>query len=715
MFGAKSEHAVDDFLQFLTDDASPYVTGLLRLLAEELTKEDTIAAVMQQLVHRCFERLNSGVQTTGFRSILESVAIAQAAPPLLALCVADKRFAKEVTLAPSFALDDKHAVVGAPPPTFHPNPSQSFRTAMSLVSYPRDLEKHATAGAALEHTTLLGRLLRVSPDPADPAMMEHFREMVKPMSKPAFDAKVRMWPAWKCVQACGGSLTSRHTNPTSSATHFSADGAQIAAVRTRAEAAQRAGADVVTHLLKAGPPAKEAVLRWLLQAMVFGAESSKEQPNPVIAPSRGFQVNLSAVLLALTKPVLVDRAKMKKIDWRFLNAVETTFDRYGGQKGASVAIFPADLTKLMSDGPVGSDAPVPVGDFSFISQSFFMCWRAIHYGVVNSIRIYERQITGRMGPYWDTVDVDPRSRFYFAQQMIIEVQLRGKTFVQEVVDFCDSAAYALLGALAGFEVADGDTTGVASGQPWQVPKAACPEAQLRFLASLPEHFIEDLVTILMFVAKTDPAVLAHSATSLRSTLSLTLFLLRRPWAFTNYNVFVLLGDLIFRVFLPHRERTGHDDAYNNDRVDGPHSALLSGHLESQLFLAPALLGLYGDVDKINDHYGKVGHKRRIMVVLKHLWSLTTHRPAFTNAAAAAAAAAATAAASSSSSSAASEGEVAVPGAVEDAGGDDVHYFVKFANGIIVQTTTLLNDTIKVGLIQPSSGAYLIPTSFLPHP
>jgi hypothetical protein len=191
MFGAKSEYAIDDFLQILTDDVSPYITGLLRQLAEELTKEDTIATVMQQLVLRCHERLNTGVvPATGFRSIMESAAIAQAAPPLLALCAADKRFAKEVTLAPCFALDDKHALVGTPPPTFHPNANQSFRMAMSLVHQPRELERYATAGAALEHTTLLGRVLRVAPDAFDPAMMEYFKDMTKPMAKPTYDGKV---------------------------------------------------------------------------------------------------------------------------------------------------------------------------------------------------------------------------------------------------------------------------------------------------------------------------------------------------------------------------------------------------------------------------------------------------------------------------------------------------------------------------------------------
>jgi ubiquitin conjugation factor E4 B len=53
-------------------------------------------------------------------------------------------------------------------------------------------------------------------------------------------------------------------------------------------------------------------------------------------------------------------------------------------------------------------------------------------------------------------------------------------------------------------------------------------------------------------------------------------------------------------------------------MDGPHSSLLSSNLESQKFLAPALLLLYGDVENTG-FYDKLDFRRSIMAVLKHLW------------------------------------------------------------------------------------------------
>ena len=47
-------------------------------------------------------------------------------------------------------------------------------------------------------------------------------------------------------------------------------------------------------------------------------------------------------------------------------------------------------------------------------------------------------------------------------------------------------------------------------------------------------------------------------------------------------------------------------------VDGPHSVLLGSHQEAQRFLGPALMLLYGDVEKTG-HYDKIENRRYIMV------------------------------------------------------------------------------------------------------
>ena len=69
MFGPNSEQALGDFFHTLSEDTSAQMPGLLKLLAEELTKQDTLTTVAHQLVQRCFERLDGGWQPLGCRSV----------------------------------------------------------------------------------------------------------------------------------------------------------------------------------------------------------------------------------------------------------------------------------------------------------------------------------------------------------------------------------------------------------------------------------------------------------------------------------------------------------------------------------------------------------------------------------------------------------------------------------------------------------------------
>lgn len=119
------------------------------------------------------------------------------------------------------------------------------------------------------------------------------------------------------------------------------------------------------------------------------------------------------------------------------------------------------------------------------------------------------------------------------------------------------------------------------------------------------------------------------------------------------------GQVLFQVFLPVAERSHEELWSSSPSVDGPHTALLGNHLEAQQFLAPALLLLYGDVERTG-FYEKLTNRRAIMVVLKHLWTLPTHRPAFRGIAIA-------------NSTAALDDEIRQG------------YFVRFANGLLNET------------------------------
>lgn len=132
------------------------------------------------------------------------------------------------------------------------------------------------------------------------------------------------------------------------------------------------------------------------------------------------------------------------------------------------------------------------------------------------------------------------------------------------------------------------------------------------------------------------------------------------------------GLVLLHVYLPVAARR-HDHQWSNaPPVDGPQTSLLEHHSEAQSYLAPALLLLYGDVERTG-FYEKLNNRRAIMVVLKHLWTLPTHRPAFRGIA-----------------SVTSSSSATIPVADEDQGQG---YFVRFANGLMNETNALVATTM----------------------
>lgn len=167
IFGINSQTAIADFYQYLCDDTSPSASGLLREISEELHKQGIMTDVVTQLAELSFIGLGAPTalgQIQGPRSILDNVTPALA--PLKAMARGDKRMAREIALSARFLLDPSLAVLG-PVPRIHP----------MIAQMPGASEQHGIAGAAFEHRTLLGRVLRIGPESReDPRMREMFQD-----------------------------------------------------------------------------------------------------------------------------------------------------------------------------------------------------------------------------------------------------------------------------------------------------------------------------------------------------------------------------------------------------------------------------------------------------------------------------------------------------------------------------------------------------------
>ena len=185
------------------------------------------------------------------------------------------------------------------------------------------------------------------------------------------------------------------------------------------------------------------------------------------------------------------------------------------------------------DGSSSDELVATSGDFTFVSQSFFMCWRGLHLGIVtaiNELRIH----CLRTGNYMQNLEsANPQAvstgNYGMASRFSLSAILVNKPLLQDLVTFCEAASYSLLGALCGYDALDDATHATTSGSTftgqgqqglgqgssssldgaWLVAPSDCPPSQLALIASLPEHFVDDIMSILLFVSKTDPSVLSH--------------------------------------------------------------------------------------------------------------------------------------------------------------------------------------------------------------
>lgn len=581
----------------------------MKELAESVySKLDNSPAVQPGNPYSLFQ----GPGANSMRSVLDDFSAALSA--VGSLVRADKRVCKELVTQECFLNAGALAV------SRFPNAQQVHP---QMRHHPRFIEAAGTKGTALEHQTLIGRVLRISPDPRDPKLLELFKDTTR-QPRNVLDGKVTD-------------------------------------LRKRCAQAQAVGVEILMCCLRAGGPAKAGAMQWLVQSLVQNAEVEKDQPSPLLGASSGFMLNLGAVFLQLAHPVIADVEKLKKADLFYLFSPE-----------GHIA-FSEDLTKLMplayfaaltnaTSVPPPVPPRAPTGEFNFITQSFFLCWRALHLGFVPQCNRYLNILRNLNHHQEGLATGDPQAMYYLVLRFGTDAQLLSPELLQEVVLFCAAASTKLIDTLEGDQKNAMETSSdEVNYQDWLCTPEELTADQKHILLNLPEHLVDDIMTMLIFVARTSPATLKSAP--MDSTLSLIVFFLRRPWAIQKPHLRAKFGLVLFHIFLPVAARS-HEEMYTHlPSVDGPHTNLLSTHVMAQRYMSPGLLLLYGDVERTG-FYEKLTNRRCIMVVLKHLWTLPTHRSAFRGIA-----------------------------TLRDSAAADQDYFVRFANGLMNETNSLVATTM----------------------
>lgn len=96
----------------------------------------------------------------------------------------------------------------------------------------------------------------------------------------------------------------------------------------------------------------------------------------------------------------------------------------------------------------------------------------------------------------------------------------------------------------------------------------------------------------------------------------------------NYNLRAMLGDVLYEIFLPSASDDRRDvpTSVATDPMSGGQTFLLSDPA-AQETLAPSLLLLYGEVEHTG-YYDKMSHRAKIASLIKYLWESKEHRAAF---------------------------------------------------------------------------------------
>jgi hypothetical protein len=481
---------------------------------------------------------------------------------MAALC-SHKKAAHVMTQLPDFLLPPASSPVASirvtpQAPTLPPGASaqqQQFFHLMQAMGRPNMTGYLKRSGPALEKDTILGRVLRLG----------------CPRDSPSVTS------AFPIVMA-------------------SVDSIEKASAHQRRQLVvyQDTCNQLVRALVTAGADARNQVMTWVVDALTVNSGATAMRPDYNRVSKAPTLINLSAVLLKLCEPFMMNGSKVALIDPGFVSAAEVHGEVYTTNGDGAVSRLGENPEPLQEYNPKNS----------FIPQCFFFAARSLHLGFVPLSSFHHNLLRQINHLHYDlrqrNADIasDPRFSNLISMQRANEVTLFLEEMVSSTLRFCNLMASFLL---------------------------SLNDDQLR---TMPEHFVDDICDILMFVAKMKPKyLLGHE---LHDIFRMVVKLLSPTYAtlVRNYNLRAKLGDVLYEVYLP-SDIDGRRDVPSSvasDPLAGGQTFLLSDKV-AQETLAPSLLLLYGEVEHTG-YYEKMGHRANIASLLKFLWESTEHRPAF---------------------------------------------------------------------------------------
>ncbi|KAB1211486.1 putative ubiquitin conjugation factor E4 [Morella rubra] len=406
-------------------------------------------------------------------------------------------------------------------------------------------------------------------------------------------------------------------------------------------------AEILLALLK-NMDTRENVLEYLAEVINKNSSRSHIQVDPLSCASSGMFVSLSAVMLKLCEPFLdanlTKRDKINpkyvfhsnRLDLRGLTALHASSEevaewlntndlgKIDGSKqytdGENRLLQSQEATSSGSSSSGSSNAkPASGGDktkFPFITECFFMTARVLNLGLLKAFSDFKhlvqdiqrcedalsslKSMQGHASTPAVEMDVsrlEKEIELYSQEKLCYEAQiLRDGTLIQNALSFYRLMVVWLVSLIGGFKM--------------PLP-STCP---MEF-ASMPEHFLEDAMELLIFASRIPRAL---DGVFLDDFMNFIIMFMASPEFIRNPYLRAKMVEVL-NCWMPRRSGSSAT------------ATLFEGHQLSLEYLVRNLLKLYVDIEFTGSHtqfYDKFNIRHNIAELLEYLWQVPSHRNAW---------------------------------------------------------------------------------------
>lgn len=389
---------------------------------------------------------------------------------------------------------------------------------------------------------------------------------------------------------------------------------------------------------------RENVLQYLAEVINRNSSRAHIQVDPLSCASSGMFVNLSAVMLRLCEPFLdANLTKRDKIDPKYvfysnrldlrgLTALHASSEEVSewinkdehGKTDVSMQSSDGQNRLLQSQEATssGSTADKPTSSsgksakYTFICECFFMTARVLNLGLLKAFSDFKHlvQDISRCEDTLSTLKtmqeqapapqlqleiarLEKDLELYSQEKLCYEAQiLRDEALIQRALSFYRLMVVWLVGLVGGFKM--------------PLP-ATCP---MEF-ASLPEHFVEDAMELLIFASRIPKAL---DGVLLDDFMNFIIMFMASPTYIRNPYLRAKMVEVL-NCWMPRRSGSSAT------------STLFEGHQLSLEYLVRNLLNLYVDIEFTGSHtqfYDKFNIRHNIAELLEYLWQVPSHRNAW---------------------------------------------------------------------------------------